>query len=241
MAKGDAVREIINDRMDKLNPTTRDILESMPNETVRKTYAKLLELGLSKEKIASRAELLGMNPDTIQRNANSLRELGLTNEKIATCAHLLSMNPDTIQRNAESLRELGLSKEKIATLAQLLGMNPDTIQRNYEFLRRFFSKEEIMKNAQLLGSSQKTIESSVQSLHQLGVDYKEIPFACGTKVGTKRKKIAVLLREKYGYDANLSKEERKELAEKAREFVCSRQQILIMSKKAIKKKYCQAA
>jgi len=117
-------------------------------------------------------------------------------------------------------------------------MNPETIQRNYEFLRRFFSKDEIMENAQLLGRSQKTVEASVQFLHQLGVDYKEMPFACGTKVGTKRKKIAVLLREKYGYNTNLSDAEKRELIEKAKEFVRSRPQILKMSERAIRKKYC---
>ena len=207
MARGDAVREILNGRMDELNPTTKTILESVPDETVRKAYAKLLELGL-------------------------------TDEKIATRAYLLSMNPETLQRNADSLKQFGLSNEKIASQAHLLGRDPETIQRNYEFLRRFFSKDEIMENAQLLGSSQKTIESSVQFLAQLGIDYKEMPFACGTKASTKRKKIAVLLREKYGFNANLSKEERKELAEKARDFVRSRPQVLRMSEKKIKEKYC---
>ncbi|MEM3075843.1 MAG: hypothetical protein QW590_03395, partial [Candidatus Bilamarchaeaceae archaeon] len=86
-------------------------------------------------------------------------------------------------------------------------------------------------------SSQNTIEASVQFLYQLGIDYKEIPFACGTTVPTKRKKIAVLLREKYGYDSDLNKEEKKKLIEKAREFVRAEPNILKMSERAIKKKY----
>ncbi|MEM4360134.1 MAG: hypothetical protein QXT45_06360 [Candidatus Bilamarchaeaceae archaeon] len=94
-----------------------------------------------------------------------------------------------------------------------------------------------MENAQLLGCSQNTIEASVQFLYQLGIDYKEIPFACGTKVSTKRRKIAVLLREKYGYNTELSREEKRELIEKAREFICLKPFILKMSERAIKKKY----
>ena len=179
-----------------------------------------------------------MNPETLQRKTEHLKSLGLSDKKIATCACLLGMNPETLQRKTEHLKSLGLTKEKIANQAQLLGQNPKTIQRKYEVLRRYFSREEIAKNAQLLGNSQETLEASVQFIHQLGLNYKEMPFACGTKVSTKRKKIAVLLKERYGYDASLSKEERKELVEKAREFVRSRPQILRMSKKRIKKNYC---
>ncbi|NYZ77690.1 hypothetical protein H0O02_05260 [Candidatus Micrarchaeota archaeon] len=238
MAQGDAIREIINTRLDELNPTTRSILEHSQDETVRKAYAKLLELGLTGEKIASQAQLLGRDPEMLQRNADALKKLGLTDEKIATNAALLGRDPETLQRNADALKKLGLTGEKITSRAELLGRDPETLQRNYECLRRFFSKDEITANAQLLGISKNTLLGSVQFLSALGVDYHKLPFACGTKVGTKRKKIAVLLREKYNYDANLNENERRELAEKAREFVRARPYILKMGEKAIKKTYC---
>ena len=236
MAEEDLLRGIINGRLDNRNPTTREILKHSKDETIRKAYAKLKELGLTDEKIASQAHLLGMNPETIQRNADALKKLGLTDEKIATLAHLLSRDPETIQRNADALRKLGLTDEKIATLAHLLSRDPETIQRNYEFLRRFFSKDEIMENAQLLGYSQKTVFAHVSYLHALEIDYKQ--FRLVTTPACKRKKIAVLLREKYGYDTNLSDAEKRELIEKAKEFVRSRPRILRMSERAIRKKYC---
>jgi len=50
MAEEDLLRGIINGRLDNLNPTTREILEHSKDETVRKAYAKLKELGLTDEK-----------------------------------------------------------------------------------------------------------------------------------------------------------------------------------------------
>ncbi|MEM4360133.1 MAG: hypothetical protein QXT45_06355 [Candidatus Bilamarchaeaceae archaeon] len=76
MAKGNVIREIIDGRLDELNPITKSILEDTPDETVKKAYAKLKELGLTDEKIASQAQLLAMNPETIQRNHEFLRFLG---------------------------------------------------------------------------------------------------------------------------------------------------------------------
>ncbi len=301
MASEELLRELIGDRLDELNPTTREILERVPDETVRKTYAKLLELGLTKEKIASQAQLLGRNPETIQRNAEFLMQLGLTKQKIATLAQLLSYNPETIQRNAEFLMQLGLTKEKIATNAHLLGMNPETIQRNaeflmqlgltkekiasqahllgmnpetiqrnaeflmqlgltkekmasqahllgrdpetlqrnYEFLRRFYSRKDILENPQYLGYSRKTAFAHVSYLYEFGVNHEQ--FLVITTPKCKRKKVAVLLREKYGYDENLNNNEKKELIENAKRFVRSKPHILSMSEKKIKEKYREAA
>src|SRR3990167_1086146 len=88
-------------------------------DSVREVYKFLRSLGLTDEKIASRAELLGRDPETIERNYKSLRSLGLTDEKIASRAELLGRDPETIERNYKSLRSLGLTDEKIASRAEL--------------------------------------------------------------------------------------------------------------------------
>jgi len=68
-------------------------------ELMWQNYFVLRSYGLSKSKIASRAELLVINLMTIERNYQALRRLGLTDSKIASQAHLLGMNPETIERN----------------------------------------------------------------------------------------------------------------------------------------------
>ena len=235
------LREILGKRFDELGEATRAIILKTPAVTIRKAHVKLLELGLTPEKIASQAQLLGRDPDTIQRNADCLKGLGLTPENIVSRAELLSMNPDTIQRNADCLKELGLTPEKIASRADLLGRNPDAIQKNYEFLRRFFTKKTICNQAQLLGSSSETVESSVQYLHSLGVDHEKYASPAATSVGCKRKKLLVILKERYGFSADLSQSEKKELLEKARAFVRSNPVVLSLSEKTIRKKFALAA
>jgi hypothetical protein len=230
------LREILGTRFDELNETTRQIILRFKPEKARASYAKLLELGLTPERIARRAELLGVNPETIQWNADLLQKLGLTPEKIATNAQLLSFNSETIQRNADSLKKLGLSPEKIATLAHLLGNNPETLQRNYEFLRQFLPKEVVCKNAQLLGNASETVKASVQFMKDLGVDYVAHPYV-STTPNCKRKKVLAVARERYGYASDLSWADKTELVEKAKEFIRKYPNILFISEKTIARKY----
>ena len=141
---------------------------NVTEESVRAAYSKLVELGLSDEKIATTAALLGRDPETIQRNYDNLRRIGLSDEKIATTAALLGLNPETIQRNCENLRRIGLSDEKIAKQAALLSLNPETIQRNYDNLRRIgLSDEKIATLAQLLGRDPETIKRNYD--HHIGM------------------------------------------------------------------------
>ncbi|MFP3950493.1 MAG: hypothetical protein ACLFUZ_05410 [Candidatus Micrarchaeia archaeon] len=128
-----ALREILGNRLDELNETARDILLTSSVETVRKAYSKLIELGLTPEKIATLAHLLGMNPETIQRNADSLKELGLTPEKIASQAQLLGRDPETIQRNYEFLRQF-LPREAILKNANFLGNSQKTIEGSVQWM-----------------------------------------------------------------------------------------------------------
>jgi DNA-binding transcriptional regulator YhcF (GntR family) len=137
-------------------------------ELIRVAHAKLTGFGLTDEKIATSAALLGLNPETIQRNYENLRGIGLSDEKIATLAQLLNRDPETIQRNYENLRRIGLSNEKIAQQAALLSRDPETIQRNYENLRRIgLSDEKIATNAALLSRDPETIQRNYD--HHIGM------------------------------------------------------------------------
>ncbi len=148
---------------------------SATEESVRAAYSKLVELGLSDEKIATNAALLSLNPETIQRNCENLRNIGLSDEKIASQAQLLGFDPETIQRNYENLRNIGLSDEKIATLAQLLGRDPETIQRNCENLRRIgLSEDKIASRAELLSLNPETIQRNCENLRNIGLSDEKI-------------------------------------------------------------------
>jgi len=189
--------------------------------SITATYQALQNLGLSNEKIASQAHLLGMNPDTTERNYKALQNLGLSNEKIASQAYLLGMNPDTIERNYKALQNLGLSNEKIASRAELLGRDPDTIERNYQhhigLLRTDYKDREsgkgvILNQAQLLGIPPETIEANVQYLVSIGVNYYSNAALLGTRPQTKRKKIAWILRELIGYEHLLPGQKKRALS-----------------------------
>ena len=137
-------------------------------ERIREVYNLLKRIGLSDDKIASQAHLLGMNPETIERNYKRLSDLGLKDDKIASRADLLGMNPETIERNYKRLSDLGLKDDKIASQAHLLGMNPETIERNYKRLSDLGLKDDkIASQAHLLGRDPETIERNYQ--HHVGL------------------------------------------------------------------------
>ena len=183
--------------------------------TIRATYNALKSIGLKDEKIATQAHLLGRDPETIERNYQRLSDLGLKDEKIASRAELLGMDPETIERNYQRLSALGLRDEKIATQAPLLGRDPETIEENYQnhigLLRsdyedRKSGKDILLQQAQLLGISPDTLETNVQWFSDRNIDYGK-GILLGTKVQTKRKKLAWILREVFDY-RNVSKDER---------------------------------
>ena len=176
-------------------------------DSIRQVYRLLIEYGLSDEKIATNAALLGMNPDTVERNYKALKDLGLSDEKIATNATLLGRDPETVERNYQRLQKLGLSDEKIASQAALLGRDPEAVKRNYQhhvgLLRQDYrdrgsGRGLLFTYAQLLGMPKETIEANVQYLHSIGVDYNN-GILLGTKPQTKREKLAWMLRELFDY------------------------------------------
>ena len=203
-------------------------------EKIRLAYGTLKKIGLTDDKIASQAQLLGMNPETIERNYQKLSALGLKDDKIASQAHLLGRDPETIERNYKRLSNLGLKDSKIATLAHLLGRDPETIERNYchhvGLLRQIYedrkSGRELLTNqAQLLGISPETINANVQYLYSLGIDYNNA-FLLGTTSQLKRKKMAWLLRKVFDYRES---ENKRETINKMQEFVRENQQYLVKS------------
>ncbi|MFH0884496.1 MAG: hypothetical protein V1861_02190 [Candidatus Micrarchaeota archaeon] len=101
------LREILGPGYDELNETTRAIILGTPAETIRKSHAKLLELGLTREKIATNAPLLGRDPETIQRNYEFLRRF-FSKEAICKNAQLLGNTQETIEGSVQFLFGLGV-------------------------------------------------------------------------------------------------------------------------------------
>jgi len=85
------------------------------------------------------------------------------------------------------------------------------------------------------------VESSVQFLHELGIAHEKQAAICTTTARNKRMKIVTLARFRYGLSNDLSKQERAELLQKARDFARSKPGMLLMSEKAIKEKFARAA
>ena len=210
---------------------------------IKSSYNLLRRIGLTDEKIATYAQLLGKDPESIERNYQKLSALGLTNEKIATSASLLGKDPETIERNYQSLSKFGLKDEKIASQAQLLGNDPETIERNYQnhirllrkdYKDRYSGRELLLTQAQLLGIPSTTIENNIQFLDHVGIDYHN-GLLLGTTAQLKRKKMAWLLREVFDY-RNIPQEEKHKTIERMYDFVRNNPQYLISSISTLEKK-----
>ena len=180
------------------------------------------------------------NVNTIRATYNALKSIGLKDEKIATQAPLLGMNPETIERNYQRLSDLGLKDEKIATQAPLLGRDPETIERNYQnhigLLRsdyedRKSGKDILLQQAQLLGISPDTLETNVQWFSDRNIDYGN-GMLLGTKVQTKRKKLAWILREVFDYRTH-PQDQRREVINNMYKFVADNPHLMIKSTKAL--------
>ncbi len=217
-------------------------------ESIRAVHAVLTELGLSEEKIATYAQLLGRDPETIQRNYGNLRRIGLSEEKIATNAHLLSRDPETIQRNYGNLRRIGLSEEKIATYAQLLGRDPETIQRNYSNHIGLLGGRECGRSilttfASLLGRSPDGFTATFQHLAYIDRQggngnapiYEKNPILLGTTSAKQREKMAFLLREIYDY-RKLGSDEKKAAIKGVYRLVSDNPQLLACSIPTLERK-----
>ena len=82
-------------------------------DSVRKVYRFLSGNGLKDYKIATRAELLGMNPETIERNYQN--HIGLLRQ---------------------NYQDRTSGRDILTNQAQLLGISPETTNANVQFLVR---------------------------------------------------------------------------------------------------------
>lgn len=162
-------------------------------DTMRESYKTLKRIGLTDEKIASRANLLGMDSESIKRNYQALRKLGLENKNIVLKPELLGRNPNTIQNNYQHL--VGL------------------LRQNYE--DRESGRELIVSQPQLLEIKPETINANIQFLHSRGIDYNKGNLL-GTTSQLKRKKMAWMLREIFDYRTS---ENKGETIDKMYEFI----------------------
>ena len=179
-------------------------------ESIRAVHAVLTELGLSEEKIATYAQLLGRDPETIQRNYGNLRRIGLSEEKIATYAQLLGRDPETIQRNYSNHigllggRECGRSI--LTTLASLLGRPPDGFTATFQHLA-YIGMQGDSGNAPI---------------------YERNHILLNTTPAKQREKIAFLLREVYDY-RKLGSDEKKATIKEVYRLVSDSPQLLVYS------------
>ncbi len=203
---------------EEIAPFSIDWILKSPRATedsIRVVYTFLRSKGLKDDKIASRAELLGMDPETIERNYQRLSALGLKDDKIASQAQLLGMDPETIERNYQS--HVGL------------------LRRDYQ--DRTSGRDLLMNQAQLLGTSPETISSNVQFLHSIGVGYDDA-FLLGTTPQLKRKKMAWVLRELFDY-RTIPQEQRKNSINSLYSFIRDNPRVLINSIDSMERSKCK--
>ena len=118
-------------------------------EKMRCAYESLKRIGLTDEKIASQAHLLGMNPETIERNYQH---------------HIGLLRQDYEDRN--SGRELLMSQP------QLLGIPSETINANVYYLHSLGID---YHNAFLLGTTSQLKRKKMAWLLREVFDYRDIP------------------------------------------------------------------
>ncbi len=180
-------------------------------DSVREVYCFLIEHGVSKEKIAAQAHLLGRDPETIERNYQALKQLGLTDDKIASNAHLLGRDPETIERNYQ---------HHIRLLRQ-------------DYQDRVSGKSLLINQAALLGIPTETINANVQFMHSIGINYNN-GFLLGTKPQTKRQKMAWMLRELFDY-REVPEEQREDTMNKLYCFIRDNPRTLVSSINTLEK------
>lgn len=193
--------------------------------SLRESYEDLEEaFGLSRARIAKHIELLGKHPEARKETARVLKqEFGLSRTKIASRAELLGRDVETLRKNQRVLKKMvGVSVERIGEHAELLGLSPVTIQRHYqqdigvlrEVTRESYKDKTYRESGrkllrvfvQLLGNAPVTIEDNVQFMYAYGIHYNGV--LLGTRVQTKRKKMAWILREGFRYKALPEEEKR---------------------------------
>ncbi len=111
------LENILGDR--EISEFSKNFVETSRNseQETAQTYCILRYYGLSKDKIATNASLLGCNPETIQRNYENLISLLRDNYQDRNSGRKLSLNSlgrkqETCENNIQFLDRLGIDYNK---------------------------------------------------------------------------------------------------------------------------------
>lgn len=211
-------------------------------EIIKRNYALLREYGVSKIEIPKNITLLERNPKSLEENYAGLKKIGFNRKGIAGCPDLLAYNPSFIKRKYEALKKIGLDHDKIVKNGSLLCSKIETLKKNYQnaigILRQDYkdrnSGRALINNfPQLLVLKKDNLLSNVQYLGYLGLDYNK-GILLGSNAHLKREKMALMLREFYGY-SNLNEENKKLAINSLYQFISENPKILYVSKEKILK------
>ena len=119
------------------------------DDTIRESYKRLSALGLSDDKIASQANLLGRDPDTIKRNYQD---------------HIRLLRSNYQDRNS--------GKSILLQQAALLGVSPNTLEANVQW---FADRNLDHCNGMLLGTKTQTKRKKLAWVLREVFDYRTHP------------------------------------------------------------------
>jgi len=190
MTKSQVLEEILGNC--KLSDFSREWVEnsSATDESIRSVYEFLRQIGLTDEKIALHAHLLGRDPETIKRNyqhhirllrqnyedRNSGREILIMNPQ------LLGIPPETIEANVQNLYALSidynnafllgtsfqLKRKKMAWLLREVfdyrtsKDKKETIRRMYDFVKQ--NPRYLVKSITALERSKDKIKNKISNI-----------------------------------------------------------------------------
>ena len=140
------------------------------------------------------------------------------------------------------LLNMGLSDSKLESQIRLISMNPKIIERNYQhhvsllrddYLSRNSGKKILLGQPPLLGNSPDTLEANVQWFADRNIDYGN-GISLGTKVKTKRKKLAWILKNVFDY-REVSENEKGDTMNNMYNFIRNNPSLLVKSIKFLEK------
>ncbi|MEM3408505.1 MAG: hypothetical protein QXW80_00405 [Candidatus Micrarchaeia archaeon] len=161
---------LLGSYFEKLTQNNLELLQGAPIETVNAAYAKLISFGIEPEKIASNAQLLGMDPETLHRHWQNLRRY-FAADTIRENPALLGRSSNTVAANVQFL-----AAYRIPTDMPLLYYASPQLKRekmvwiaknvfNTHMLNEYERREAISKIRQLV--SKHPIETICPSVKQL--------------------------------------------------------------------------
>lgn len=110
MSKQSTLEELLKEKAGAVSGFAKDWINHCraTEQDLRTNFRFLSALGLSDDKIASQAHLLGLHPDTVQRNYESLKRLGLSDELIRKYAFLLGQSAETVRDSVMFCERVGI-------------------------------------------------------------------------------------------------------------------------------------